>query len=106
DPVGLMAFDTAVRASLPPRSKRAHLGSILSLLAGLKPTGPTDAAASLHQIASMIRSRGLVMIFSDLLTDPDPVIEALHRLRHRGHEVIVFHVLDEAEVSFPFEGLI
>src|SRR5947207_2027316 len=106
DPVGLITFDTAIRASLPPRSKRTHLGNILSLLAGLKPSGQTDAAASLHQLASMVRSKGLVMIFSDLLTEPGPVIEALHHLRHRGHEIILFHILDEAEVSFPFEGLV
>ncbi len=106
DPVGLVTFDTAIRASLPPRSRRAHLGNILSLLAGLKPSGQTDAAASLHQLASMVRSKGLVMIFSDLLTEPGPVIEALHHLRHRGHEIILFHILDEAEVSFPFEGLV
>src|SRR3974377_2135851 len=68
DPVGLTTFDTALRPSLPPRSRRPHLSNILSLPAGLKPTGPTDAAGSLHQLASMVRSKGLVMIFSDLLT--------------------------------------
>jgi hypothetical protein len=46
------------------------------------------------------------MIFSDLLTEPDPVLRALHHLRHKGNEVIVFHILDEAEVHFPFEGLV
>jgi hypothetical protein len=46
------------------------------------------------------------MIFSDLLTDPEPVLESLHHLRHRGNEIILFHILDEAEVHFPFEGLI
>jgi uncharacterized protein (DUF58 family) len=46
------------------------------------------------------------MIFSDLLVDPEPVIAALRRLRHGGHDVILFHVLDQAEVSFPFEGLV
>ncbi len=76
DPVGLVTFDTAIRASLPPRSKRTHLGNILSLLAGLKPSGQTDAAASLHQLASMVRSKGLVMIFSDLLTEPEPVMQS------------------------------
>ena len=49
DPVGLVTFDTAIRASLPPRSRRAHLGNILSLLSGLKPAGQTDAAASLDR---------------------------------------------------------
>jgi hypothetical protein len=46
------------------------------------------------------------MVFSDLLTEPGPVVQALHHLRHRGNEVILFHILDEAEVHFPFEGLI
>src|SRR5437773_4454728 len=106
DPVGLVTFDTKIRTCLPPRSKRTQLGTILAVLANLKPSGQTDVAASLHQVASMIRTKGLVMIFSDLLTDPEMVLESLHHLRHRGNEVILFHILDEAEVHFPFEGVI
>ena len=49
--------------------------------------------------------RSLVMVFSDLLTDVEPVLQSLSRLRHRGHDVILFHILDEAEVTFPFDGL-
>jgi uncharacterized protein (DUF58 family) len=106
DPVGVVAFDTQVRAALAPHSKRTQLGSILALLAGLKPSGPTDVAAALLQIAALARGKGLVILLSDLLTDPEPVLQGLHALRHRGHEVIVFHVLDEAEVHFPFEGIV
>jgi uncharacterized protein (DUF58 family) len=106
DPVGLVTFDTAIRASLPPRSRRTQLAAILSLLANLKPSGTTDIAGCLHQLASMVRGKSLIMVFSDLLTEPAPVLESLHHLRHRGHEVILFHVLDEAEVHFPFDGLI
>ncbi len=106
DPVGLVTFDTAIRASLPPRSKRTQLGQILSILANLKPAGTTDIAGSMHQLASMIRGKSLVMIFSDLLTEPGPVVQALHHLRHRGNEVILFHILDEAEVHFPFTGIV
>jgi uncharacterized protein (DUF58 family) len=106
DPVGLVTFDTKIQSALPPRSKRAQLANILALLAGLKPAGQTDVAGCLHQLASMVRSKGLLMIFSDLLTDPEPVLKSLHELRHRGHDIILFHVLDEAEVHFPFEGLI
>ena len=51
----------------------------------------------------MLRHASLVMIFSDLLAEPGPVLESLYRLRHGGHDVILFHVLDEAEVRFPFE---
>jgi len=106
DPCGLMTFDEKVRQSLPPRSKRTQIGNILSLLARLKPTGKTDIAKSLIQIAAMLRHRSLVMIFSDLLADPEPVMQSLRRLRHGGHDVILFHILDEAEVKFPFDGMI
>ena len=54
----------------------------------------------------MLRHKSLVMIFSDLLAEPGPVFQALRRLRHRGHDVILFHILDEAEVSFPYDGMI
>ncbi len=106
DPVGLIAFDQQVRQSLAPKSKRTQLGNILSMLAGLKPGGETEIAKSLHQVASMIRHRSLVMIFSDLLGDPVPIYKSLHRLRHSGHDVILFHILDEAEALFPFHGML
>jgi uncharacterized protein (DUF58 family) len=106
DPVGLVTFDTRIQACLPPRSKRTQLGTMLAVLANLKPSGQTDVANCLHQLAAMIRTKSLVMLFSDLLTDPDPVIESLHHLRHRGNDVILFHILDEAETHFPFEGII
>jgi uncharacterized protein (DUF58 family) len=106
DPVGLIAFDQQVRQSLAPRSKRSQLGNILSLLAKLSPAGTTDVSKSLHQVASMMRHRSLVMLFSDLLGDTDSIHHALHRLRHAGHDVIVFHILDEAEALFPFEGML
>jgi uncharacterized protein (DUF58 family) len=106
DPVGLIAFDKQVRQSLAPRSKRTQLGNILSLLAKLAPAGETDVATSLHQVASMIRHRSLVMLFSDMLGDAQPIYRALHRLRHAGHDVIIFHILDEAEALFPFDGMV
>jgi uncharacterized protein (DUF58 family) len=106
DPVGLIAFDREVRHSLAPGTKRTQLGNVLSLLARLEPTGETDVAHSLSQIAAMIRHRSLVMVFSDLLAEPEPVMTALSKLRHRGHDVILFHILDEAEVYFPFEGMV
>jgi uncharacterized protein (DUF58 family) len=101
-----MTFDDKLHASLPARSRRSQIAQVLSVLAKVKPTGRTDAARSLVQVAAMLRHRSLVMIFSDLLADPDPIRESLLRLRHRGHDVILFHVLDEAEVKFPFEGMV
>lgn len=106
DPCGLITFDTEVRDVLKPKSKRTQLGTVLAHLANLKPTGPTDIGRSLTQIAAMLKQRSLVMVFSDLLGEPGPVLQALRRLRHREHDVILFHILDEAEVTFPFSGMI
>lgn len=104
DPVGLITFDQRIRASIAPKSKRTQLGTVLAHLANLKPAGKTDVAKSIGQISAMLKHRSLVMIFSDLLVDPEPVMQSLHQLRHGGHDVILFHILDEAEVSFPFDG--
>lgn len=107
DPVGLITFDKQVRHSLAPKSKRTQLGHVLSHLANLRPQGQTDIARSLQQIAAMLKHRSLVMIFSDLLADVEPVLQSLRRLRHGGHDVILFHVLDEAEVNFlPVDGML
>jgi len=106
DPVGLITFDQRVRKTLAPRSKRQQIGNVLSILANLQPTGKTDLARSLQQIAAMLRHRSLVMLMTDLLADPEPVIASLRRLRYGGHDVILFHILDEAELNFPFDGLV
>jgi uncharacterized protein (DUF58 family) len=106
DPVGLLTFDEKIRNSLRPRTRRGHLADVLSLLARLRPDGSTDIARSLVQVAAMLRHASLVMVFSDLLGEPEPILEALYRLRHGGHDVILFHVLDEAEVRFPFRSMV
>lgn len=106
DPVGLITFDEKIRASLPAKSKRTQLANILALLAKTKPTGPTDVAKNLRQTASMLKHKSLVMLFSDLLVDPEPVIKAISQLRFRGHDVIIFHILDESEVHFPYDGMV
>jgi len=106
DPVGLVTFDEKIRDRLAPRSKRTQLGNVLAHLSKLKPAGMTDLAHSLSQVASLIRQRSLLMVFSDLLVDSEPVMRSLRQLRHAGHDVILFHILDEAEVNFPFQGLV
>ncbi len=106
DPVGLVTFDTKLGASVPPRSRRSQLPTILSQLTKLKVGGQTDLAGSLAQLSAMLPHRSLIMLFSDLLTEEDTMLAALRNLRFAGHDLIVFHVLDEAEVSFPFQGML
>lgn len=104
DPVGLITFDDELRHSLPARSRRSQFGNILAVLQQSEPTGQTAIGENLKRIAAMIKHRSLMMLMSDLLTDPDDVIDSLRMLRYAGHDVILFHVLDEAEVTFPFSG--
>ena len=117
DPVGLMSVGDKLSALLPARSRRGHLGDVMAQLSRLEPTGSTDLASCITQIAAMLKHHSLVMIFSDLLpsghasgsddddgNEIDNVIASLARLRHGGNDVIVFHVLDQAEVEFPYEG--
>ncbi|MFM7863463.1 MAG: DUF58 domain-containing protein [Planctomycetaceae bacterium] len=106
DPVGLMTFGDRLQASLPARSRRSQLGDILSVLQQCRPTGGSQIASCLRQAASMIRHRSLLMLMSDLLADPDEILEALRAVRFRGHDVILFHILDEAEATFPFSGAV
>ena len=102
DNVGLVLFDDEVRHFMPARNKRSHLMSMLSSLAGAKPEGQTNLSKVMSDLAPMIKHRGLVVVFSDLLTGTGDVIDGVGRLRYGGHDVIVFHVLDAAESTFPY----
>lgn len=104
DPVGLLTFSDRVRAELPARSRRGHWADCLAHLTRMRPQGLTQLGSCLTAVAAMLNHKSLVMLFSDLLGDPEPVYSALARLRHAGHDVILFHILDEAEVQFPFNG--
>lgn len=105
DAVGLATFGQTLRAFIPPKAKRSHLLTMLGELANVRPEGATGLAPAVHQIADRVRKRSLMVLFSDLLTDDvAPVVEALHHLRFRGHDLIIFHVLSQDEAVFPFQG--
>lgn len=102
DAVGLITLGTSIRHVVPPKSKRVHVFRLLQILSKIRPEGQADLAGLLHAVAELISKRSLVIVLSDLLADPQPVLDAFHHLRFKGHEVVVFHILDEAEASFPF----
>lgn len=103
DAVGLMAFDTDVVAHVPPSVRPGHLRTLLATLDGLRPGARSDLSRPLNKLAEAITRRGLVVVVSDLLDEPDTVIAGLRHLRFRGMEVVVFHLVDPAERTFPFE---
>jgi len=104
DSAGLLVFDEVIREFVPPRSTPRQLHLLLSELDRAKPTAETSIGGVLHELARRMRRRGLVMVISDLLEDPDTVISGLKHFRHLKHEVIVFHVLDPKEAAFRFDG--
>jgi len=104
DAVGLVIFDNAVRHELPPRSRPDQLGTVCRLLEGAEPRERTSIGPLLHQMAERVAPRSLVILVSDLLVPAEDFVSGLEHLRYNRHEVIVWHVLDRAELRFPFEG--
>ncbi|MHC5055660.1 MAG: DUF58 domain-containing protein [Planctomycetota bacterium] len=105
DATGLMVFDSKVRTIIPPRLRQTHLRRMLTELEDLEPGGDTNISAPLHDLAEGLKRRGLIVLISDLMDDPEKVLSALQHFRFQGHDVIVFHVMDPAELTFPFQSM-
>jgi uncharacterized protein (DUF58 family) len=104
DGVGLMVFDERIRATVPVRAQHNHLYALIDALSVEEPREKSDLGRVLRQVAEAIPRRGLVVLVSDLLADRDGLFRGLKLLRQRGHDVLVFHVLDDDELDFPFSG--
>jgi uncharacterized protein (DUF58 family) len=105
DSVGLVAFDSEIRRLVRPSGNPSHLNEILHVMEGLEADRKTSSGPIFHDLAERLKKRGIVIVLSDFLDDVDSMMTGLKHLRHRRHEVIVMHVLDPAEVEFPFEQL-
>jgi len=102
DRVGFVAFDDDVVEHVPPSAK--HMETILHVLDRLKPSKPGTLRAPLHKMAEHFGRRGLLVLISDFYEEPDAILEAVGPLRFRGNDLIVFHLLDEAELNFTFSN--
>lgn len=103
DAVGFIAFDDRIIERLPASARPGHLRSVLIALDRLTLGRQSDVSRPLHQLADTILKRSIAVLISDLLDDPAAVIRGLKHLRFRGTDVIVFHVLDRDELTFPFD---
>jgi uncharacterized protein (DUF58 family) len=103
DGVGFAAYDDRVRDHVPPRGSIGHLNTLLHAVDGLQPRERTRFALPLNEVAERLRRRGIVVVISDLHDEPDQVMTGLRNLAFRGNDVIVFHVLDPAELRFDFD---
>jgi uncharacterized protein (DUF58 family) len=102
DAVGLMLFHERITSYIPPRSVQSHLQVLLKEIDQVQPTADTRMGPAFDDLAERISRRGLVVVLSDLLDDPDAVLQGLRHFRHRGHEVVVFHILDPRERDLDF----
>jgi uncharacterized protein (DUF58 family) len=102
DAVGLAVYDDRLRQYIPSRLGPTHLRGLLATLSKIQPGGETSAAPSLRRAIDLLKSRGLILILSDLYDEDDAVESELRRAVRIGHEVAVFHVLTRDELEFPF----
>jgi uncharacterized protein (DUF58 family) len=100
DRVGLVTFDANVVEYVPASAR--HLPFSLYALDRVGEPRPGTLAAPLRTLTERLRRRGIVVVISDLYDEPEAVANAVRPLRYRGHDVIVFHLLDPAELDFPF----
>ena len=104
DAVGLVTFDEAPLAMVPARSMRKQLFQVLKVLDDLPVGTGTRLGKVLHRVAERVPRRGLILLLTDMMDDPARVISGLKHFRHRGHEVIVFQILDPRELDLGFHG--
>lgn len=104
DSVGMFTFDEDVRQVVPPRSAVTHIDAVVKAMDVSRPKAKTDPERMLRRVAESVSGRGMIVLISDLLTDREPLFRGLEKLRHRRHDVLVLHVMDEDELTFPFSG--
>ena len=105
DSAALVTFDSEIRTYDPPVSNPTGLKPLLERLEETDPTRPGNIEAALHNVADLINGRGLIILISDLLQEPESVLRGLHHLHHQGKDVTLFHVLDPAELTLHINGL-
>lgn len=105
DSAGLATFDSELRAYIEPRTSRRVVHDLAEELERVEPRPRTNVGSILHEFARRMTRRGFVILFSDLLDHTDEFIQGINHLRFKGHNVIVFHILDPYELEFPLRGM-
>ncbi|NQT91593.1 MAG: DUF58 domain-containing protein [Lentisphaerae bacterium] len=105
DGVGLAIFNDRLRTRIPPSSRGTQFHPILSALNDVRPEATTELPSVLHDLADSITRRGLVIVISDLLADPEEISNGLVHLRHLKHDVLVFQLLDDSELNLHFADM-
>jgi len=105
DSASLVTFDQEIRALVRPASSPSHMKQLIHVMEETVPERKTDTGAIFHDLAERFKKRGIVIVLSDLFDDVEKMMTGLKHFRHRRHEVILLHVLDPAELDFPFQQI-
>src|SRR5216117_2609863 len=105
DGVGLLTFDTEIRSHVPASRRRGQLFTILSEIDRIRPSEQTEFRKPLRFLAEYLTRRGVIVLISDLYDEPDNIIAGLKALKAKGNDIIVFHIMDNFELTFPFEEM-
>ena len=103
DSAGLVTFDSEIRALVRAGSNPSHMKQLIHVIEQSAGRQKTSLGPVFHELAERLKKRGIVIVLSDLFDDVDAMMTGLKHLRHRRHEVILMHVLDPAELDFPFQ---
>lgn len=103
DAVGLTTFGEKMVHDIPSRRSPLHLRLILDTIMKVKPVGKTELVQTIHDLAEKISSRALVVVISDLFTEVEPLLDCFQHMRFRKHDLAIFHLLDDQELSFGFD---
>ena len=103
DAAGLAIAHGKTFVDLPPRAAAGHLNALLELLAGIEPTGATDLFGAAEHLAERNTRRALVCVFSDLFDERPEALKRILQLRGLRNDVVIFHIVDPAELTFPFD---
>lgn len=105
DAVGLVTFDSDIKTFINPRSTNQHLHYIIKTLENIVPGNrKTSLGTVLNNLAKNIKKRSLIILISDMFDEPAPTIRGILHFRHKHHDIVVFHILDPAELNLPFIG--
>lgn len=104
DAVGLGVFDETLLTHLPASNSQQQLKAMVHAMHIVKPQKKTSLEPIAHAMAEKMTRRGMICLISDLFVDIEGVVRALEHFRHRGHEVMVLHIMDPAELEFPYQG--
>ena len=103
DGVGLLTFDTEVRAHIPASRRSGQLINILKTIENIVPSQTTEFKKPLRYLAELLKRRGIIVLISDLYDEPENIIAGLKALRSKGNDIVVFHIMDDFELNFPFQ---